>query len=204
MCTAGTGRVSMYAGEGLMPGCGRPRDSLGDDEYDGEVTGQRRKVKGGASGKKKVCKRHGRGYEPPPKEALLDYDAVEEAATVDLDGVEFGDEVMHLRWMQDDEPHLPVDQHALQVLNRLAQAPQCNITDLESRGWIASMQAIARGFPYSDAHAAFTSNSVAAIALRCRRTFDVRGAVDFSAMLNLVQLVVKTDRCVPVLRLLVV
>ena len=101
---------------------------------------------------------------------------------------------MQLRWIQEHNPVLPTDERALQVLNRLAQGTAANLLDPEAHSMIQSFRLIAKGDGWSHMRTAYTSDSVGDIALRCRYTFDIRGVVNLVAMLNLVQLVIKTDR----------
>ena len=110
---------------------------------------------------------------------------------------EFSEDTLEERWIAADTPHLPDDAVAFQVLQTLSSGADMNVEDPACTSWIDSLQFLTStdNTPDQQQTWAFTTDSLMALVYRCQRGVAVRGYVEFIDMVNLVQLVVKVDRC---------
>lgn len=125
--------------------------------------------------KKKKKERHGNHMESEPEEA------------------ENGCQTI-VKWIQMDEPYLAQDGQIDNFLLTLMEHSECDITRSRTMEWIEKMKVFVGGQPWEEGQSAMATNSLSSIIQRCQRNAPVVYGVTWMNMINLIQLVVKTDR----------
>lgn len=88
------------------------------------------------------------------------------------------------------------DEEVRVFLRNLLEHPECRIGHPTTREWIGEMKNICLGRPWQEGQLAMATNSLQSIVLRCQHNTPVQRVAIWTNMINLIQLVVKTDRCV--------
>jgi hypothetical protein len=84
---------------------------------------------------------------------------------------------------------------------KLCQGTIGNLESALTQEWIQSMKALVDGLGWEDENEAFATNSLEALATRCKRSLQIRTGVEFITMFNMLNLAAKTNRCVFILLL---
>ncbi|KAI1790415.1 hypothetical protein LXA43DRAFT_1062202 [Ganoderma leucocontextum] len=108
-----------------------------------------------------------------------------------VDGLE--DDHGQIHWTSTSDPAMRPDPHSKLLLSYVTQGPESDVNDPQCQAWIAGMKSLAFHLPWESGVMAYSTDSLWSLVDRCYRVFAVRGAVDFVAMLNLVQLSMKVD-----------
>ena len=101
-----------------------------------------------------------------------------------------------LRWIIVDMPAKENDPRADEVLQLLLVGAESTLDHPRCRAWVDGLRELSREMFWADESAAFERDAFRCLLMRCQRSLAVRGAIDLTVMVNLVQLVVKMDRCV--------
>ena len=79
-------------------------------------------------------------------------------------------------------------------LRRLLEHPESSLHHVNTKEWVGEMKNICLRCPWQDGKTAMMTNSLQSIVLRCQRNTSVHRASIWANMVNLIQLVVKSDR----------
>jgi hypothetical protein len=86
------------------------------------------------------------------------------------------------------------DGEAAEMVSNISQGQLSNLSDASTHAWIKSMKALVGGAAWEDKNGAFVMDSLKSLILRCQRSEEMVAGLDFVSMVNMIQLVAKTNR----------
>ena len=103
--------------------------------------------------------------------------------------------VMDARWeVMESVEDRAENEIARLFLRRLLEHPESSLHHVNTKEWVGEMKNICLRCPWQDGQTAMMTNSLQSIVLRCQRNTSVHRASIWANMVNLIQLVVKSDR----------
>ncbi|PIL37001.1 hypothetical protein GSI_00693 [Ganoderma sinense ZZ0214-1] len=98
-----------------------------------------------------------------------------------------------LRWIIVDMAAKEDDPHADEILQLLLAGAESTLDHPRCTTWVAGLRELYQEMFWADEGTAFKRDAFRCLVMRCQRSLAVRGAIDLTVMVNLVQLVVKVD-----------
>nr|VWP00392.1 Probable awr type III effector family protein [Ganoderma boninense] len=108
---------------------------------------------------------------------------------VEEDGVDVG----RFIWVLVDVPGQEKDPRADEVLQLLLAGHESSLDHPRCVAWVEGLRELSQEIFWADEGAAFEGDAFGSLVIHCQRSLAVRGAIDLTVMVNLVQLVVKVD-----------
>ena len=101
----------------------------------------------------------------------------------------------NVHWEKTNSPSVPAAVEARETLLRLCQGSKTDLGEPACHVWIQSMASLAKTSPWARGVDAFVKDDLSSIVERYLRGIEVESGTSFANMVNLVQFVVKSDRC---------